>query len=493
MTRPHVLVIGAGPIGLEASVLLVKSGFGVTLVERGDRVAASVRHWGHVRLFSTNELNTTAWGRAACEEAGVTPPDAQAYPTGDALATSYLDVLHRWLTESPDATVLLGTSVVALSRGALLKNEQVAAIGETARAATPFRALLASADDERFLEGLAAVLDCSGTYGNGAALGQGGAPALGERQLRARGAPALFADGLPDVRGRDAATFAPPPGGERRVCLVGGGYSAATTLLGLLEAARRAPEGGRMHIDWCLRRPSGGAPYERVEDDPLPARAALVDAANQLALAAEGGAEVAAKQLGGELLPPNVTLRVLRGATVEAARSRGEGGGGGGGGVVVCGEAEAAEATEAAGEGGEDVGGEAAALGTRKKRGRFELSADVLVAHVGFRPDTSVARELHVHHCYASEGPMKLASSLLAARVAAKGGGAGGGGGDCLKQATPGPEQLVTPEPRFFVLGAKSYGRNSAFLLKLGHAQAEAVVQLLQKDLGVPLEGAARE
>ena len=94
----------------------------------------------------------------------------------------------------------------------------------------------------------------------------------------------------------------------------------------VLEAARRAPEGGRMHIDWCLRRPSGGAPYERVADDPLPARAALVDAANQLANG-KGGAKVAANQLGGELLPPNVTLSVHRGATVEAARSR-EGGGG---------------------------------------------------------------------------------------------------------------------------------------------------------------------
>ena len=486
MFRPHVLVIGAGPIGLEASVLLVKSGFGVTLVERGDSVAASVRHWGHVRLFSANELNTTHWGRAACEEAGTAPPEAQAYPTGDELASSYLDVLHRWLVESPDATVMLSTSVVALSRGALLKNEEVAAVGETARAATPFRALLATDDDERFLEGVAAVLDCSGTYGNGAALGQGGAPALGERQLRARGAPTLFADGLPDVKGRDAAAFAPPPGGERRVCLVGGGYSAATTLLGLLEAAKRAP-GGRMHIEWLLRRPSGAAPYERVADDPLPARAALVDAANQLA--GKGGGRSGARAAAGsdgDLLPPNVTLSVRRGATVETARPRGgDGGGGGCGGVVVCGEAEAAEGGE--GDGGAVGDGETAAERLGKKRKRFELSADVLVAHVGFRPDTSVTRELHLHHCYASEGPMKLASSLLAARVAAKGGG--GGGGDCLKQATPGPEQLMTPEPRFFVIGSKSYGRNSAFLLKLGHAQAETVVQLLQKDLGVQLGG----
>jgi len=87
---------------------------------------------------------------------------------------------------------------------------------------------------------------------------------------------------------------------------------------------------------------------------------------------------------------------------------------------------------------------------------------------------------LQVHACYASEGPMKLAASLLGARVAAKGGGEAAG--DCLKQAAPGPDLLVSPEPRFYVLGAKSYGRNSAFLLKLGHAQVEAVVAMLRKE-----------
>ena len=49
-------MIGGGPIGLEAAVLLAQQGFEVTLAERGDRIAASVRHWGHVKLFSKNEI-----------------------------------------------------------------------------------------------------------------------------------------------------------------------------------------------------------------------------------------------------------------------------------------------------------------------------------------------------------------------------------------------------------------------------------------------------
>jgi len=246
---PHILVIGAGPIGLEAAVLLAQSGFTVTVAERGQEIAASVRHWGQVRLFSKNEINTTAWGLAACAEVG-TVPDAAAYPTGDELSTTYLELLACWLSASPQVSLLTATTVVALSRGTILKNEQVMAVGETDRTSTPFHALLSSGAEEEFvIDGLSAVLDCSGTYGNGNAIGAGGAPALGERPLRSRQPSAIFADGLPDVLGRDAATFTPPSGGVRRVFLVGSGYSAATTLLALVEAGRQHPE-GEMHIEW---------------------------------------------------------------------------------------------------------------------------------------------------------------------------------------------------------------------------------------------------
>ena len=54
---------------------------------------------------------------------------------------------------------------------------------------------------------------------------------------------------------------------------------------------------------------------------------------------------------------------------------------------------------------------------------------------------------------------MKLAATLM------------GGGGDCLKQAVPGPATLCNPENDFFVIGMKSYGRGSAFLLRVGFEQ----------------------
>ena len=79
---------------------------------------------------------------------------------------------------------------------------------------------------------------------------------------------------------------------------------------------------------------------------------------------------------------------------------------------------------------------------------------------------------------------MKLSASLLAARLAAAAGGEAAAAGDCLKQVAPGPDLLRTTEPRFFVLGSKAYGRNSAFLLTLGHKQVEAAVGILKAETG---------
>ena len=102
------------------------------------------------------------------------------------------------------------------------------------------------------------------------------------------------------------------------------------------------------------------------------------------------------------------------------------------------------------------------------------MDVDHLVSLTGYRPDASLYSELHVHQCYASDGPMKLAATLLAASAP------GAASGDCLKQAAPGPHTLLNPEPNFFILGMKSYGRNSAFLMRVGYEQ----VGLLAEKLG---------
>lgn len=248
---PRVLVVGAGPIGIEAAVLLVKSGMHVLLVERGAELAANVRQWRHVQLFSSNELNCSEWGLQACSELGVELPKKDEQPTGAHFCQSYLDQLGAWLHKQPNFELRLGTIVDAISRGSVLKNEEVKAAGETMRDEAPFSALLSANGTEESVTGLSAVLDCTGTYGNPNFVGRGGMPALGERALRAAHCAALPGTfdtpasryiylGLPDVLGTERGAFVSKAGGKcsfRRVVLVGSGYSAATVLLQLRQLA----------------------------------------------------------------------------------------------------------------------------------------------------------------------------------------------------------------------------------------------------------------
>ena len=64
---------------------------------------------------------------------------------------------------------------------------------------------------------------------------------------------------------------------------------------------------------------------------------------------------------------------------------------------------------------------------------------------------------------------MKLAATLLASSSA-----------DCLTPSQAGAETLENPEPDFFLLGAKSYGRNTTFLMRVGWQQVDEVFKLLQ-------------
>ena len=71
-----VAVIGGGPVGLAAAAHLVTRGLPVKLYEAGATVAAHVRDWGHVRLFSPWGFNTDAAATAILREHGWQAPPA---------------------------------------------------------------------------------------------------------------------------------------------------------------------------------------------------------------------------------------------------------------------------------------------------------------------------------------------------------------------------------------------------------------------------------
>ncbi|EKX39015.1 hypothetical protein GUITHDRAFT_114893 [Guillardia theta CCMP2712] len=193
--------------------------------------------------------------------------------------------------------------------------------------------------------------------------------------------------------------------------------SGASAITSLNALSSMANQGEDVEVVWIVRR--GGEPYSRVADDPLPQRDLLYSKGNEIS---RGNHQV----LGGR-----VKVSYLQCANVLEFQEK--------------------------------------ELGAGKK---VSISLSIQISNCGFRPNTSIWDELQVHQCYASSGPMKLAAALLSA---------GGGGGDCLSQSSHGPETLCSPEPGFFVLGMKSYGRSSAFLLKIGHEQVRDVMTLIDK------------
>src|SRR5947209_13877512 len=85
-----VAVVGAGPVGLAAAAHLIERGVPVRVYEAGPTIAASVREWGHVRLFSPWKYNTDAAAVALLERHGWQAPPADAFPTGEELYEAYL-------------------------------------------------------------------------------------------------------------------------------------------------------------------------------------------------------------------------------------------------------------------------------------------------------------------------------------------------------------------------------------------------------------------
>lgn len=383
-----IAIIGTGPIGLEAGLAAAERGARFTIFEAAQRPGGYVREWGHVRTF-------TPWSMSVSERAGdalgEAAPGGEELPSGAELAERLIEPLAA--SPALAGHIQLGARVSGVGREGLLKHEE---IGTDERASRPFRLLVRDADGAERIERAAAVIDCSGSYGVPNRLGDGGIDAPGERAFESR-----IARRLPDF-GRDGDAWA-----GRTTLLTGSGHSAQTAARGLAEVAAAAPE---TRVIWAVRRadPDWGA----VEADPLPERAELNAAAEELRQGGSGAVDVRTGVVAEALEPSGDRIAVsLRNSTPE------------------------------------------------------RVEVDRVLALNGGVGDHSIYRQLQVHECYASAGPMNLSAALLAA----------GGGGDCLSQPAPGAETLLNPEPGFFILGAKSYGRNSQFLMSIGWQQVDDV------------------
>lgn len=421
MTRspspPRLAILGAGPTGLEAALAAARTGHPFTLYEAGDAVAAHVRDWGHVHLFSPWELDVSPRARARLAEQGIEVPTDGVCPTGAELVERVLAPLAELPEIRPG--LRLGTRVVAVGREGLLKHEE---IGTAERSRRPFRLLVRDADGRESVEHADIVLDCTGSYAIPNALGDGGIPAPGERALEEQ-RPEALVHRIPDVEREEEAWAG------RTVLLVGAGHSAQTAARDLARLAARKPGA---EVIWVLR-PETPA-FEPIPNDSLPERSKLIELAGKLARGKTPGIEV------------------RTGVVVEAV--------------------------------GPAQNGRVRVV-LRRTDGRQEsVEVDRILALTGSVGDHLLYRQLQVHECYATSGPMKLAAALL---------GEAGGSADCLTQSSHGAETLVNPEPGFFLLGSKSYGRNSTFLMRVGWQQVEEVFGLLGGFLPARKAGAAGE
>jgi hypothetical protein len=390
-----VAVIGSGPVGLAAAAHLLSRGETPLVLEAGDTVGASIRAWGHVRLFSPWRYVVDPLSAAMLVAAGWTSPPPDDLPTGADLVNDYLVPLAALPALAPH--IRLGTRVLSVSRQGFdkLKTE--------GREAAPFVLRVRTADGAEQHILAKAVIDASGTYTAPNPLGADGLPALGEATAQTH----IFY-GIPDVRGVHRGRYA-----GRRVLVVGSGHSAFNALLDLADLAGEAP--GTV-ITWAIRRAAAQNLYGGGQDDALPARGRL---GQRLRQRVEAG-----------------TLRLVTGFRIADLRRTA-------GGVTVISETGAT------------------------------LTADEVIAATGFRPDLTLTSELRLALDPVVESPTALAP-LIDPNVHS-----------CGTVPPHGFQELRHPEPDFYTVGMKSYGRAPTFLLLTGYEQVRSVAAALAGDMEV--------
>lgn len=400
MTSPEnlpIAVIGAGPVGLAAAAHLIRRGLSVKVYEAGATVAAHVRDWGHVRLFSPWEYNIDTAARALLTAHGWREPPGRTMPTGSDLYESYL----KPLAEVPEmaAAIETGAKVMAITRQGADK------VLSRGRETKPFVLAIADRNGAIRRDRARAVIDASGTWTSPNPLGAGGIPAEGEVENADR-----IAYGIPDVLGRDRAIYE-----GRTTLVVGAGHSAANVLLDLARLAERSPGTA---IIWATRGENLMRVYGGGRADQLPARGEL---GSSLRALVESG-----------------RVGLVAGFSILRVRA---------------------------------VGGQAIVEGETAGGIREVGPVDRIVVATGQRPDLGLTRELRLDLDPWLESAKAL-GPLIDPNLHS-----------CGSVPPHGHRELAHPEPGFYTVGIKSYGRAPTFLMLTGYEQVRSVAAAIAGDM----------
>jgi cation diffusion facilitator CzcD-associated flavoprotein CzcO len=266
-----VIVVGAGPVGLSAAAHLLDRGETPLVLEAGNSVAANVRNWAHVQLFTPWRYAVDPVAIRLLEETGWQAPNPDEYPTGAELIDNYLAPLAS--LPQLAGHLQFDCRVVAVTRQGFDKMKTFG------RENAPFLVTVQRGDGTEDQLLAKAVIDASGTYGSPNPLGAYGVPARNERRF-----PDRMFYGIPDILGVDRSRYA-----NKTVLVAGSGASAFNALLDLVQLHEQAPQ---TKVIWVLRRELGGELFGGGEQDQLPARGALGQRVR--ALVDQGRLEIAA-------------------------------------------------------------------------------------------------------------------------------------------------------------------------------------------------------
>lgn len=258
-----IAIIGAGPIGLSAAAHLVERGLPLLLLEAGGRVAASMRDWGHVRLFTPWSYLVDPASQRLLEEAGRwTQPDPDETPLAKELVANYLDPLAALESIAPH--IRLKHRVVAVGREG---HDRMRDGQPDDRSTKPFIITVDTPDGRRRLKARA-VIDASGTWSTPNPMGAGGVEADGESRFADR-----IRYGMPDVLDTERARYE-----GKRILVVGSGHSAIGSVLNLSELTQTSDD---TLVAWGVRGKSPRKLWGGGAADGVKARGALGTAVHQ--------------------------------------------------------------------------------------------------------------------------------------------------------------------------------------------------------------------